>query len=562
MARSSDDSSDDENEENLSENRQILNSIDSFEELYKTYRPKDANIGPVPSCSYLNKSEDKSNTLSRPFSNYRIASGQGSGQHQGTVMDHQGYSFSEYPICRNSSRAQIENDAYMPHTSASECCYWSADAGGQSQAALPESGSRSEDTIVNHPGVCATSTATVGESQSPISTQCCPMGSCCFCRMPEQGMPRAQELPSSGPMTYAPFPFMPMFCPGNGGPATNSGMYARPATNGGMYAMPNGKPAPNGGMYAMQTSTSANGMYAAAMGMDQSSLGGQRGLAGQAVNTSQSNAEINNSCGTSSTSGYTQSTASMGSYPGMPGAYQPSMAGCGSQTDQNSQGLEAAAAYEYVQKYNQNIQQYLATAQQNVQQSLAQAQHATPQVFNNLQPSMGAQPYFPGIQDGFSSSMGPQQYLPQAMSMSMPSMNPTAVFGMNTASSSAYYASTGGAINDTLQTQTVYSSDYKPIAAQGNNFNHFPNGMDIGLSPDSCSGLCAAGTGNGAGAGPGAFVPPEMCSQLYGMSMNMGHQSFPLNQMNYASYPCEMQMPGTTGTGGAYDSTFINSKSM
>ncbi|SPP77016.1 uncharacterized protein LOC117579940 [Drosophila guanche] len=557
MARSSDDSSDDENEENLSENRQILNSIDSFEELYKTYRPKDANIGPVPSCSMLEKSENKSKSLSRPFSNYRIALGQGSGQQQGTVMDHQGYSFSEYPICRNSSRAQLATDAYMPHTSASECCYWSADAGGQSQAALPESGSRSEDTIVNHPGVCAAPTSAVGESQSHISTQCCPMGSCCFCRMPEQGMPPPQELSSSGPMTYAPFPFMPMgmpmFCPGNGGPAPNSGM----------YAMPNGGPAPNAGMYAMQTSASANGMYAAAMGMDQSSLAGQRGLAGQAVNMSQSNAEINNSYDTSSTSGYTQSTASMGSHPGMPAAYQPSMAGCGSQTDQSCQAPDAAAAYEYVQKYNQNIQQYLATAQQNVQQSLAQAQHATPQVFNNLQPGMGAQPYYPGIQDGFSSSMGPQQYLPQPMSMSMPAMNPTAVFGMNAASSSAYYAAAGGAINDTLQTQTVYSSDYKPIAAQGNNFNHFPNGMDIGLSPDSCSAFCAAETGTGAGAGPGAFVPPEMCSQLYGMSMNMGNnQSFPLNQMNYASYPCEMQMPGTTGTGGAYDHTFINSKSM
>ncbi|XP_022208296.2 uncharacterized protein LOC111064815 isoform X2 [Drosophila obscura] len=586
MASSSDDSSD-EIEEDLSENRQILKSIDSFEDLYKTYRPKVAqkldqnseNIEPIYTLE-----EDKSKRLSRHFSNYRIASGQGSGQQQGTVMAHQTYSFSEYPICRNSSCAQMENDD-MPQTS--EGCYWTSDAVGHSQA-LPESGSRSEDTIVNRPGVCATSS--VGEEQSNTSAQCCSLGSCCCCRMPEQGNP-GQELPSSGPMTFAPFPFMPMgmpmYCQGNGGPETN-GLYAMPNQGlaNGLYAMPNGGPAPNGGMYAMPASASGNvGMYAmpaaaAAMGMDQGSQG-ERGVAGQATSMAQSNADVNNCYPAQSPSAYSgmsnaaQPSASMGSYPVMPGAYQPSMAG--PNADQNSQGPDAAAAYEYVQKYNQSIQQYLATAQQNVQQSLAQAQQATPQVFNNLQQgipgAMGAQPYYPGNQEGFTnSSMDPQQYFPQAMSMSMPSMNPTALFGMNAASSSssgsAFYASqglsAGGVINDSLQTQTVYSSDYKPIAAQGNNFNHFPNGIDIGLPPDSCPGFCTSGSG----AGPNAGVPPEMCSQLYGMGMGTGmgmgmdmgnNNSYPLSQMNYASYPCEMPMPGTTAAGG-YPPQFINSK--
>ncbi|EDW29536.1 GL22715 [Drosophila persimilis] len=496
-------------------------------------------------------------------------------------MAHQGYSFSEYPICRNSSCAQIENDSYM---SQSESCFWAGEAGGNSRP-LPESGSRSDDTIVNRPGVCGTSG---GEEQSDISAQCSCMGSCCCCRMPEPIGP-GQELASPGPMTFAPFPFMPMgmpmFCPGNGGPA--GGMYAMPASANGMYAMP----ASANGMYALPAAAAAP---TAAMGMDQDAVAG-RGAAGQAPSNSEVNSSYNNAG--ASPSGYSgmsgnaaQPSAPMGSYPVMPGAYHPSMAGPGA--DQNSQGPDAAAAYDYVQKYNQSIQQFLATAEQNAQQSLAQAQaqaqHANPQVFNNLQPgmppglatagAMGAQPYYPGLQEGFgNSSMGPPQYFPNAMSMGMPSLQPTALYGMNSASSSssssssssAYYGSqglsAGGAFNDSLQTQTVYSTDYKPFAAQGNNFNHFPNGIDIGLPADSCPAYGSVGPV----PGPGAGVPPEMCSQLYGMGMGMGmgmdvgnNSAYPLSQMSYASYPCEMPMPGAPSAGGYLPSFNMSGKSI
>ncbi|XP_068159619.1 uncharacterized protein [Drosophila tropicalis] len=43
----------------------------------------------------------------------------------------------------------------------------------------------------------------------------------------------------------------------------------------------------------------------------------------------------------------------------------------------------------------------------------------------------------------------------------------------NNAANNACYCS--GYINDVLQSQTVYSMDYQPIGCRGNNFNHFPN---------------------------------------------------------------------------------------
>lgn len=90
---------------------------------------------------------------------------------------------------------------------------------------------------------------------------------------------------------------------------------------------------------------------------------------------------------------------------------------------------------------------------------------------------------------------------------------------------SNFFGNNTGFISDTLHTQTVYSSDYKSFANEGNHFNHFPNGMDIGLAPESLPGYGQAGSP----------VLAEMSAggQVYGMGggCEMNMNSYPLSQM-------------------------------
>nr|XP_043069879.1 uncharacterized protein LOC108120354 [Drosophila bipectinata] len=165
----------------------------------------------------------------------------------------------------------------------------------------------------------------------------------------------------------------------------------------------------------------------------------------------------------------------------------------------------------FMRKYQQSVQQCYATAQQGLQQTFAQVNSQYQPYLNSY--GQGAQPYY------VNPIQGAQSYYPPTMSMP----------------ASSYFGAGGGFGSDRLQTQTVYSSDYKPYCTDGNHFNHFPNGKDIGLSPESCPGYSPVGTAGLAEMSAGG--------QVYGMGggYEMDAGSYPLSHMGYSgSYNFDM----------------------
>ncbi|XP_020801877.1 uncharacterized protein LOC110178927 isoform X2 [Drosophila serrata] len=486
-----------------------LKSMECFEDDYKPIVTKSS-----PELSFLKskgspeseednqpKSEtdnDYTNFLKQMnvrYSQYRLKSGEDNDK-EGQTMNYTNYNCSECSgcegpscswqgACRNgqdcTSGAQMDSTPYMEQEMPDNGHYYNC---GKSLSNLQ---SVSDETIVNGPRVSASDA-----SESPPSSYnvCCPLrrpGQQPACYSCHHGYPCQEQFMQMNmppPMEIDPntgFPYFPCSAPVN-----YPGM--------GMGPMPG-------------------------MQMDQRGRGGQQ------------NEEMSSS--SSSGSPAVQSSSQDG--------------GANNQSNFNME--------EFIQKYQKSVQQCYATAQQGLRQSFAQAngtpyfnQQGNQQYFANS--NSGAQQMFAsqsqapqfydpnqeayqGLQT-FNSSLDPQQFFNSPGSlgsqqfltspMAMPSPN---IFGNNT-----------GFISDTLHTQTVYSSDYKSFANDGNHFNHFPNGIDIGLGPDSCPSYGPAASPGLAEMGAGG--------QAYGMGgaggMNMS--SYPLNHMSYSSpYTFDMSSP-------------------
>ncbi|XP_017111758.1 uncharacterized protein LOC108135522 isoform X2 [Drosophila elegans] len=443
------------------------------------------------------------NSLSSQF---RIASGQKVEQ-KGQAMNYRDNSYGEYPVCSptcSCQSADTNGEDVNPRVACGEGCLDSASPSSSEMSqngsyysygqSLPELDSASNDTIVNKP---------MADSPVGCVSPGCSKDSCTYCQKANSGLEQQfnlcqeQQHMMPVPMGVDPRTGLPVFC------------YSTPVCYSGnaMYSMPD-------------------------MQIPQS----QRGGGGH------HNEEIGNQFEASSSS-FSENCHS--SY-------------------QNPSGFDMEAL---MQKYQQSVQQCYATAQQSLisQNTGSQQSYATGQsqpYFNNF-PQRTQQPYshpkegtqqmfgssdnqatqqfyespnqeyqqvsanqqaftFPfGSQQYYAnSSLGAQQYFPP--SMTIPETN---FFGNNT-----------GFTSDSLQTQTVYSSDYKPFASEGNHFNHFPNGIDIGLAAESCPIYGPVGTAGLAEMSTGG--------QVYGMGgvCEMNMNSYPLSQMSYSN-PYSYEMP-------------------
>nr|AAV37045.1 AT09606p [Drosophila melanogaster] len=522
--------------------RQILDSIESFEDVCKTFKSKSVQELNAQKTSEVPKSDqEKVHTssskynstpktekliseadpdseytrflkqMSVRYSEFRIASGQVV-QQKGQTMDYRDYNYSEYPVCQPSCSWQsfdpmtqdsTSGQREMESSSSSSPGQMCQNQYGYGQS-LPEAGSRSDETIVNDP---STTSSAPCESESPCcSKETC--GCCCDiassqqsgCSQWDQTYPGQQQHIFPVPMGVDPSTGFPIYC------------YSTPLNYQGnaMYSMPG-------------------------MQMDES----QRGGGGQ------NNRETGTKCQTSSES---------------------SEENCHSNGDsasfhQSPNNLDMEA---FMQKYQKSVQQCYATAQQGIQQSFANAQsqpyfnnfaQGTQQFYNNgtegtrsmfagcnqaIQIGMHEMLGSPnqdcqGMQQAFSSSFGAQQYCSNdglgaqqifSSLMGMPSPN--------------WFASNTGFMSDSLQNHTVYSSDYKPFSNDGNHFNHFPNGgMDMGLATEPCNIYGPAGS-------PG-LVEMGNGGQVYGMggACDMNMSAYPLSQMSYSS-PYSYDMPCST----------------
>ncbi|XP_017071985.1 uncharacterized protein LOC108108442 [Drosophila eugracilis] len=538
-----DDNADSLGEEQDQETRLILDSIESFDDVCKTYRPMSAHDlnnqiaseSPKSDQEKVEKASSGSINTPRPekpksdldsdsdftgflrqtnlhYSQYRIASGEVD-QQRGQKMDYRDYSFSEYPICRPSSSWQssdssgydlkstlsgAQNQRESPTCSLGRM---SQDSGYYSHGrSMPVVASGSDETIVNQPREAA---------QTPFESPCCSKDSCgcCYrmrdpgqqagCSHGDQGNPGQEQQLMPVPMGIDPSTGFPIYG------YTTPGSYLDNA----MYSMP-----------VMQQNQQQRGG------------GGQNNLdIGSTSKASSSLSSSAESCPRNVTSVPSNQRA-------------------------NSADMEA-----FMQKYQKSLQECYATAQQGIQQSFSNAQaqqyfnnfpQATQQVYSNpnegpqlmfATPNQGTQQFydnsnqaFQGMQQAFSSSLGAQQYYTSSIlgaqsyfppSMAMPASN--------------FFGNNNGFMGDSLQNQTVYSSDYKPFANDGNHFNHFPNGIDIGLAPESCPIYGPAGAAGLAEMGTGG--------QVYGMGggCEMNMNSYPLSQMSYSS-PYSYDMPATS----------------
>ncbi|KMZ00393.1 uncharacterized protein LOC6738558 isoform X1 [Drosophila simulans] len=513
--------------------RQILDSIESLDDVCKTFKSKSVQELNAQKSSEVPKSDQekghtsasKYNSNPKPekltsepdpdseytrflkqmsvrYSEFRIASGQVV-QQKGQTMDFRDYNYSEYPVCQPSCSWQSFDPMTQDSTSGQREMESSSSSPGQMSQnqygygqSLPEAGSRSDETIVNDPSTT---------SSAPCESPCCSKetcGCCCDihssqqsgCFQWDQTYPGQQQHIFPVPMGVDPSTGFPIYC------------YSTPLNYQGnaMYSMPG-------------------------MQMDES----QRGGGGQ------NNRETGTKCPTSSASSEENchSNGDSASFHQSP----------------NNFDMEA-----FMQKYQKSVQQCYATAQQGIQQSFANAQ--TQPCFNNF--TQGTQQYYnngteagthsmfaspnqgmhsmlgspnqdcQGMQQAFSSSFGAQQYYSNdglgaqqcfSSSMGMPSPN--------------WFASNTGFMSDSLQNHTVYSSDYKPFSNDGNHFNHFPNGMDIGLASEPCNIYGPAGS-------PG-LVEMGNGGQVYGMggACEMNMNAYPLSQMSYSS-PYSYDMSG------------------
>ncbi|KAH8267733.1 hypothetical protein KR026_004421 [Drosophila bipectinata] len=502
------------------ENRRILNSMESLVNVPKTYKSKsaqqlrttavavencdtDQQQAKSSTCSSSRSEEKKTDTNSESdftsflkhtslhYSHIRIASGQEE-QVASQAMNYGNYNFSEWecePCCSWQS-AVTQQQAPTFNETVSSADEVTQDGGYYTNygPSLPECSSASNETIVNQPTMCAAPTA------SSMETPSCSLESGCGCSSMRPTEQPPAEYSCQQQNVY------------QGQQSMNLPTSVDPSTGMAYYVYP------------------GNGMYPApAMGMNQSQ------------------------------NQYTNQPG--GQYTG--GGGSSAMSAGPSTTQGSNTGYDMDA---FMRKYQQSVQQCYATAQQGLQQTFAQVNSQYQPYFNSY--GQGTQPYygnpiqgnsiilryfseaqqpfsFQGMPQAFSvplgdqayfspmgaqqfyssSSIGAQSYYPPTMSM------PT----------SGYFGAGGGFGSDRLQTQTVYSSDYKPYCADGNHFNHFPNGRDIGLSPESCPGYSPVGTAGLAEISAGG--------QVYGMGggYEMDAGSYPLSHMGYSgSYNFDM----------------------
>ncbi|XP_016979891.1 uncharacterized protein LOC108045176 isoform X2 [Drosophila rhopaloa] len=536
----------DDNTDYLCDEEDEENSIESFENTCKSNSLRSAqesrikNTSNIPKCDQEKKknpekrkpeADSDSNftgflkQTSVRYSQFNIASSRVV-QQKGQEMDYRDYNYSEYPVCYPSCSWQSCNtngqdlNARVPYgqgqlESASSSSGEIAQAGSfySYGKSLPEVGSESNETIVNEPRADTSSACVSSECSNDSCNYCCsmrqpsqPVGSCHY----EQRNPgQEHQLNLGQEHQMMPVP-----------------MGVDPSTGFPIYCYPAPMNYPGNAMYSMPV-----------MQMDPNQA--QRGGDGH------NNVEIGS-----------QSSASSSSAENC----HPSMASASSNQNPTSFDME-----EFMRKYQKSVQQCYATAQQGIQQSFANAQ--TQQYFNNSPQStqqyysnsnegtnqrfassnQATQQYcespiqenqqssvYQGMQQAFGSPLGAQQYYPSPSlgaqqyfppSMAMPANN---FFGNNT-----------GLMTDLLQTHTVYSSDYKPFANDGNHFNHFPNGIDIGLAPDSRPIYGPVGTAGVAEMSTGG--------QVYGMggACEINMNSYPLSQMSYSS-PYNYEMPASS----------------
>ncbi|XP_032310210.1 uncharacterized protein LOC6493690 isoform X2 [Drosophila ananassae] len=546
--------SDDPGEE---ENRRILNSIESFDDVHKTYKSKSAQqLGSqtkaVENCdtdqqkakssssatcsSSLSSSEGKKGDtkaesdftsflkdMSLRYSHFRIESGQGK-QEPSQAMNYSNYSLTCQPSCSWQAAVSQEQSPTVGETVTS-AVEITQDGGYYTYGpSLPESSSASTETIVNQPTICAAPTAPPPSAEAP---SCSLASGCCCCPMQPSEQPPTEYSYQQQQNAY------------QGQQSMNWPMSVDPTTGMSYYVYP------GNGMYPMGLPT---------MGMNQAQNGGPPPA----------------------------------QYTGE-GGNNTTVASPSAQSANGGYDMES-----FMRKYQQSVQQCYATAQQGLQQTFAQVSAQSQPYFNNY--GQGAQPYyvnpsqapphlhggankgmtsvsgsqhmfesnnqeaqpappsFQGMPQAFSSPLGAhafgspmgaqqfyssstidaQSYFPQAMSMPSPSMSmPASSLSMP---ASSFLGTSGGFANDSLQTQTVYSSDYKPYSTEGNHFNHFPNGMGIGLSLETCPGYSPAGTAGLAEMSTGG--------QVYGMGggYEMDAGSYPLSHMGYSA-PYNFDMP-------------------
>ncbi|XP_016955227.1 uncharacterized protein LOC108028094 [Drosophila biarmipes] len=524
------DSLDGEQDEEI---RQVLNSIESFEDVCKTYKSQSAQELRAQNTSEIPKSDqekvktgssencstpkpEKVNSEADPdsdytgflkqmsvrYSKFRITSGQVI-QQKGQTMDYRDYSYNEYPVgfpsCSWQSpdtsgqdlntripcgQGQVESPSSSTQQMSQNSSYYSY---GHS---LSEVNSGSDETIVNRP---SGPTVTTGENSCCSKDSC---GCCCRVRDPvqqtggchcDQGSPGQGQQLLPVPMGVDPSTGFPIYCcsiPGN---------YPGHPT----YSVP-------------------------AMPMDQSLRGG--------------GGQHTLSMGSSSR-GASSSTAE---------SCLPNGAGASSNHDPSNFEMQ-----DLMRKYQSNVEQFYASAQQGIQQSFANAQtqpyynsfrqgnqsfynnpnEGYQQMFGSFNTGNPAGPPYENTQQAFICPLGAQQYY----------NNPIPGFQQNFPPSMAmlasnFFGNNTGFFTDSLQAQTVYSSDYKPFANDGNHFNHFPNGLDNGVTPESCPICGPAGTAGLAETGTGG--------QVYAMggACEMNMNSYPLSQMSYSS-PYSYEMP-------------------
>ncbi|XP_070136374.1 uncharacterized protein [Drosophila bipectinata] len=513
------------------ENRRILNSMESMGDIHQTYKSKSAQqlrTHPVAvescdthqqkaksilsaTCSSSRSEEKKCDTnlesdlssflkhTSLHYSHIRISSGQ-EGQETSQAMNYGNYSFNaaSEPCCSWQSAVTQQQAPTLNETvSSADEVIQNGGYYTNYGPSLPECSSASNETIVNQPTMCAAPTAPSMETPS-----CSLESGCCCSSMRPTEQPPA-EYSGQQQNVY------------QGHQSTS----VDPSTGMAYYVYP------------------GNGMYpATAMGMNQSQ------------------------------NQYTNQHG--GQYTG--GGVSNAMTAGPSTTQGSNAGYDMDA---FMRKYQQSVQQCYATAQQGLQQTFAQVNSQYQPYLNSY--GQGAQPYYvnpiqappPAYMQGSANQASQQFYgntsqaqqpfsfqgMPQAFSVPLGDqayfspMGAQQFYSSSSISAQSYYPPTmsmpassyfgagGGFGSDRLQTQTVYSSDYKPYCTDGNHFNHFPNGKDIGLSPESCPGYSPVGTAGLAEMSAGG--------QVYGMGggYEMDAGSYPLSHMGYSgSYNFDM----------------------
>ncbi|XP_052844481.1 uncharacterized protein LOC128257490 isoform X2 [Drosophila gunungcola] len=451
---------------------------------------------------YIENLEDICKTNNSLSSQFRIASSQVVEQ-KGQAMNYRDNNYGEYPVCSptcswQSSDTNGENlnprvacgQGYLESTSSSSSkmsqngSYYSY---GQS---LPELDSASNETIVNEP---RTDSGCVGPG--------CAKDSCTYCQKANSGLEQQFNLGQEQqhmmpvPMGVDPRTGLPVYC------------YSTPVCYSGnaMYSMPN-------------------------MPMPQSQRGGgghQNEEIGNPFKASSSFSE-NGPSSYHNPSGFDMEAFMQKYQQSVQQCYATAQQSLISQSTGSQQSYATGQSQPYFNHFPQRTQQHYMQPKEGTHQIFASSNQATQQFYES--PNLEYQ-QISGEQQAFSSPFGAQQYYANSSlgaqqyfspSMTMPATN---FFGNNT-----------GFTSDSLQTHTVYSSDYKPFACGGNHFNHFPNGIDIGLAAESCPVYGPVGTAGLAEMSTGG--------QVYGMGgvCEMNMNSYPQSQMSYSN-PYSYEMP-------------------